>query len=448
LHKWLIPHRVVSLRGNGFYWRWFSYNIGDAPINKHTTCDYNTLSSSAVVGKAVILADGSIGSLDSIDPVANENGNDNFYCTSTNASETLNSGRATVRLGAVRRNYKKINQQVGGETAVAIKANGYGLGAVAVAQTLWSVGCREFFVANVEEGIEVRSALPLATINVLSGMMPNTQNELIEYHLTPTIINLQQLELWQREAHWRGIPLPAGIHIDTGMHRTGLPTAELNRLANQQDRLIGLEINHIISHLACADEIDNPHPEKQLQEFKTAIRRFPNTRASIANSAGIFRDTKFHLDMVRAGIAVYGGNPIPDRLNPMEPAVVLEAPILQVVDAAPGDLIGYGASYRTTSTARHAVVSAGYADGILRSLSNTGEVAIGKHLCAIVGRVSMDLTVVDVTDVPEHLIYQGAPVEFIGDTIKLDTVAAAAGTIGYELLTGIGCRFNRHYTNA
>ncbi len=363
--------------------------------------------------------------------------------------KVLTDATATVRLGAVQRNYKSIvNCVKHGQVAAAIKADGYGLGAVAIAQALWLAGCREFFVAQLDEGIVVRKALPHATINVLSGLMPGTERQMIEYRLTPTIISLQQLKLWQQQAYHLGTTIAAGLHIDSGMHRTGLPTKELALLLEQPERLNGVSLNHVISHLASADHPGSAQPEQQLQHFQHCIQALPAARTSIANSAGIYRGSEFHLDFVRPGIALYGGNPQPAQPNPMEATVALEAPILQIVNVSRGDSIGYGASYTADSAATHAIIAAGYADGVLRSASGTGQVAIGNQRCPIVGRISMDVTTVDVTAIPNHLLYPGAPVEFIGNNISLDDAAAAAGTISYEMLTGIGNRFKRHYTQS
>ena len=359
-------------------------------------------------------------------------------------TQQLTRSRATIRLAALQRNYRKIVQHApSSDVAVAVKGNGYGLGAVAVGQALWRAGCREFFVAQPDEGIELRAALPHAEIHVLNGLMPGTEADMIENELVPVLLSLRQLQSWQLLTRKLGRALPAGLHIDSGMHRTGLPSNELKQLLAEPHRLEGLQLRHIITHLASADDADSQQPEDQLQRFKRALQQLPQTRASIANSAGIFRNAEFHLDLVRPGIAIYGGNPTPGQTNPMEPAVVLEAPLLQVVNAAAGEHIGYGASYTTPRDARHALVAAGYADGVMRSLSNNGQMAIAGHRCAIVGRVSMDVTTIDVSKVPEHLLYEGAPVEYVGDTIALDDAARAAGTIGYELLTGIGRRFQR-----
>lgn len=383
------------------------------------------------------------------DSKSNSKRNTNNYAASgftgtAATTQPLSRSRATIRLAALQRNYRKIVEHAASsEVAVAVKGNGYGLGAVDVGQALWRAGCREFFVAQPDEGIELRAALPNAAIHVLNGLMPGTEMELVENRLAPVLLSLRQLQAWQLLTQKLGRSLPAGLHIDSGMHRTGLPTDEFKQLLAEPHQLHGLQLRHIITHLASADEPDSQQPEDQLRTFHRMLQQLPQTRASIANSAGIFRHSKFHLDLVRPGIAVYGGNPKPGQSNPMEPAVVLEAPLLQVVNAAAGDRIGYGASYSTPHDARHALVAAGYADGVMRSLSNKGQMAIAGHRCAIVGRVSMDVTTIDVSDVPEHLLYAGAPVEYIGDTIALDDAARAAGTIGYELLTGIGRRFQR-----
>jgi alanine racemase len=366
---------------------------------------------------------------------------------SSPSSEVLASARATIHLDAIGRNYRKIVSSVGSsDTAVAVKADGYGLGAAAVAETLARCGCNEFFVAQIDEAIELRAVIPHATINVLSGLMPGTEREMVEYKLTPTIVSLQQLRLWQRQAIAHGRQLPTGLHIDSGMHRTGLPVKESAQLAREHSRLTGLLVSHVISHLASADDCHSPQSEQQLTCFLAATNQLPRARRSIANSAGIFRGKQFHLDLVRPGIAIYGGNPQPAKPNPMESTVVLEAPIVQVVDAANGDLIGYSATYKTPRDGRHAIVAAGYADGVLRSTSNTGQVAIDGRRCPIIGRVSMDLTIIDVTGIPQHLLYPGAAVELIGPTITVDDAARAADTISYEMLTSIGKRYRRRYT--
>lgn len=363
------------------------------------------------------------------------------------SSEVLSSARATIFLDAIRRNYRKIVNRVGhSDTAVAIKADGYGLGATAVAETLARCGCNEFFVAQTDEAIAVRAVAPDASINVLCGLMPGTEREMVEHRLTPTIVNLQQLRLWQQQSIAHGRQLPTGLHLDSGMHRTGLPAKESAQLAREHDRLNGLLVTHVISHLASADDSTSTQPEQQLRRFFAATKQLPQARLSIANSAGIFRGEQFHLDLVRPGIAIYGGNPQPDKQNPMESTVLLEAPIVQVVDAAKGDLIGYNATYKTPRAGRHAIVAAGYADGVLRSMSNCGEVAVGGTRCPVIGRISMDLTAIDVTGIPESLLYPGAPVELIGSTITLDDAARAADTISYEMLTSMGRRYRRRYT--
>jgi alanine racemase len=323
----------------------------------------------------------------------------------------------------------------------AVKANAYGLGIDVVAPVLAAGGCDDYFVASVAEGIELRQVLPEATIHVFNGAMPGTIDALMEHRLVPVLISMPQIDAWAA-ATAASTTAPCGLHFDTGMSRTGLTAAEAAHLA-EAPVLDRLDITVVMSHLACADDPDSDHPEAQLERFRSLRRRFPHGVASLANSAGTFRGSEFHFDVVRPGIAIYGGAFADPDDNPMEPTVVLEAPILQVDEVQPDTTVGYGATYRVDVPARHAVVPVGYADGFLRAGSNTGHMWIAGHRCPIVGRVSMDLTVLDVTDVPNDALVLGAPVEVFGDHERIDDVAAAAGTIGYELLTELGRRYER-----
>ena len=358
----------------------------------------------------------------------------------------LSRPRLTVRLGAVRRNYEHLVKTAApAKCAAAVKANGYGLGAVPVARTLAAVGCEEFFVASVTEGIEIRQALPDVNINVFNGAMPGTIDDLIGHQLTPLIISLEQLALWRAAANEQGHHLPVGLHLDTGMRRTGLQQHETAAIADDVRLLGGLELRHILSHLASADEVESAQPAIQLAEFERVVEALPAATLSLANSAGIHRGAEYHFDLVRPGISIYGGAPFPGQTNPMEHSVVLEAPMMQIYDVHPGDRVGYGATYEVVRPARHAVLPLGYADGFLRSSSNNGRVWVAGVECPIVGRVSMDLTIIDVTGLPAEQLVLGAPVELIGPNRQVDDVAAAAGTIANELLTDLGGRYEVVY---
>ena len=357
---------------------------------------------------------------------------------------SLTTARLTVRLDAVRENYRRILAELAGVPAgAAVKADGYGLGAVPVSQGLWAEGCREFFVASLAEGVELRAALPDVAINVFNGAVPGTEHDLLANDLVPLVISPAQLHGWRAEARRAGRTLPVGLHFDTGMNRTGIPATEAAAILDDPSALDGLEIRHVMSHLASADEPDSTQPEEQLARFVEVRERFPQGVASLANSGGIFRGAEFHFDLTRPGIAIYGGAPFPGHDNPMRQTVVLEAPILQLRDVEPGDRVGYGATYDVTDPGRHAVVPVGYADGYPRSTSNSGSVTIAGHRAPIVGRVSMDLTIVDVTAVPARHLALGAPIELIGDHNPVDDVARAAGTIANEILTDLGRRYDR-----
>ncbi|MEQ8841140.1 MAG: alanine racemase [Acidimicrobiales bacterium] len=356
----------------------------------------------------------------------------------------LTRPRLTIRLDAVADNYRHlVDVAAGAAVGAAVKADAYGLGLVPVVSRLWDVGCREFFVASVEEGIALRAALPDAVVNVFNGAMPGTEGDLIAHRLVPLVISGDQLAGWRTASAAHGTALPVGLHVDTGINRTGLTPVEVDAVAADPSALDGLELRHVLSHLASADDPESPQSEEQLARFREVRRRFPGGVASLANSAGTFRDPSFHLDLVRPGVALYGGWPIAGRPSPLRQTVVLEAPVMQLRDVGVGDRVGYGATYEVTKPERHAVVPVGYADGFHRAASNRAIAHVAGVAAPIVGRVSMDLIVVDVTGLP---VEPGDAVELIGDHCPIDEVATAAGTISYELLTSLGPRYERLYT--
>ena len=355
----------------------------------------------------------------------------------------LTRPRLTVRLDAVADNYRQVRSLVGGaEVGAAVKGDAYGLGLAPVTARLRDEGCREFFVANVEEGIELRALLADVAVNVFNGAVPGTEDDLVAHGLVPLVISAGQLAGWRETARRAGTRLPVGIHVDTGMNRTGMTAAEFDAVADDPSALAGLEVRHVLSHLACADDIDSPRPEEQLTRFREVRRLLPAGRASLANSAGAFRYPDFHFDLVRPGVSLYGGSPVSGRASPLRQTVVLEAPVLQVRRVGPGDHVGYGATYEVTKPETHAVVPVGYADGYHRAASNRGAASIGGVDVPIVGRVSMDLIVLDVSEVAVQV---GDAVELIGDHRPVDAVAEAAGTISYEILTSLGSRYERVY---
>jgi len=349
----------------------------------------------------------------------------------------------TIDLDAVAANYRKLAQKAApAEAAAAIKADGYGLGLEHVVRTLTNEGCRTFFVATIDEGIELRALLPQATICVLNGVISGVPGDFLAHRLVPALNDLGQIETWRdlcRDARQAS----AVLHLDTGMARLGLPPQELDILAGDPARLDGVPLALIMSHLACADEPDHPLNRQQRDAFVAALPRLPAAPASLAASSGIFLGPEYCFDMVRPGVCLYGANPRPGYPNPMVPVVRLQAKILQIRDVDTPQTVGYGATHRFAGPARVATVAAGYADGYLRSLSGRGTARFRGLSVPVVGRVSMDLITLDVTQAPEAK--PGDMVDLIGPHHDVDALAAEAGTIGYEILTALGRRFKRRY---
>jgi alanine racemase len=352
----------------------------------------------------------------------------------------LAEARLLVDLDALARNHARLRAMAGGaEVAPVVKADGYGLGAAEVARRLYADGARRFFVARLSEGEALRAALSTreAVIYVLDGCPPGAADRLDAAALIPVLNTLDQLADWARGAPRVG--RPAALHVDTGMNRLGLPIEEAHALAASSDRLGRLDVTLVMSHLACAEDAGSPMNRAQLARFREARALFPQARASLANSAGVALGPEFGFDMVRPGIGLYGG-------CGSEPVLTWEAPILQLRTVRPGESVGYGASFTARETLRTATVAAGYADGALRALSGRGYGTLDGRPCPILGRVSMDLLVVDVSGAPGARV--GDPVTLLGDDPPLDAVAEAAGTLGYEILVRLGARTPRTYRGA
>ena len=357
----------------------------------------------------------------------------------------------TVDLSALRANWARLNEVSGrAECAGVIKADAYGLGLAPIARALTNEGCKTFFVATVDEGRAAREVQPGATIYVLDGLLPGAEAHYAGFDLRPVLSSLAEVRDWAAYSRARGRRLAAALHIDTGMNRLGIPEDELQQLIAEPDLLGNIETTLVMSHLACADEPANPMNARQRERFNSLRALLPPAPASLSNSGGTFLGSAYHFDVVRPGIALYGGRAHEGEPNPMRTVVRLTARILQVHDVAPGDTIGYGAIYKVHRRSRIATIACGYADGFLRALSvATGEAGpvgyIGDYPVPIVGRVSMDFITVDVTDVPEELTRRGGWVEVMGQRVTVDDLTDRAGTIGYELLSRLGPRVHRIY---
>jgi alanine racemase len=347
----------------------------------------------------------------------------------------MSRGLLTIDLGAIVRNWRKLCAiHASGAVAGVVKANAYGLGAAHVGQALLEAGCRHFFVAQPIEGVRLRKHLghgPM--IAVLGGGTAG----LAKYRLTPVLNTLDELR-----AH-RG---PAILQVDTGMSRLGLDVSEVESLARDPSPFEGVELLYVMTHLAAADEPGHPLNAVQADRFAEACLKLPRARRSFANSSGIFLGGRYASDLARPGCALYGINPTPGKPNPMEPVVRLEVPVLQLRTIAAGQTVGYGGTWMAARPSRIATIPAGYADGLPRSIDGKARGVIRGRPVPMVGRVSMDLITFDVTDVTEAAV--GDMVELIGPQQDADALSRICGTIGYEILTSLGNRYERRYLPA
>lgn len=340
----------------------------------------------------------------------------------------------TIDLDALARNFRFLRDTAGVEAAPAVKADGYGLGALAVSRRLLAEGARTFYVARLAEGEALRAALGAGpVIQVLDGATAGSVARLLEADLTPVINSLEQAARWRAEGRDR----PLTLHVDTGMNRLGVTLAEARGLAGREP------VERVISHLACGAQPEHPMNGRQLAVFREARELFPAARAGLASSGGIFLGPDYAFDQVRPGVSLFGGGPRDVADERIAPVATLEAPILQVRDVPAGDTVGYGGAFQATAPTRVAILAAGYADGILRGSHPAGAVWFEGALRPMLGRVSMDLIAVDVTGC--IAARPGAMVEIIGPNRLVDEAAAAAGTTAYELLTRLSSRAERRY---
>jgi alanine racemase len=360
-------------------------------------------------------------------------------------------GHLTIDLSAIEANWRTLaGRTLPIESAAVVKADAYGCGLEAVTTRLAKAGCRTFFVADIAEGRQARAIARDAVIYVLNGLLPNTAQAFADANLRPVINGPAELAEWDAfmtGANWRG---GAALHVDTGMNRLGLSPDEAVAVSAR----VQLE-NHgftlLMSHLACAETPSHAMNDRQIRLFRELRILFRGVASSLANSSGIFLGgSTVHCDLVRPGMALYGCNPTPGKANPMRPVVELKGRIVQVRELKRGDTVGYGATFTAQRASRLATVAVGYADGILRSAAadrnkSAAQVIVAGKRCPLVGRVSMDLISVDVTDVPDGRARRGDFVTLIGGDLGVDELATALGTISYEVLTRLGRRLHRVY---
>jgi alanine racemase len=351
-----------------------------------------------------------------------------------------------IDLDALAANWRFLRDRHGQDTAAVLKADAYGLGALEVAARLHAEGCRHFFTAHLPEAVEIRPVVPDSMLSVLHGLGPGEAETFIAHDIAPALGTLAEVIAWNTAAAGLGRRLPALLHLDTGMNRTGLAPAELDRLTAAPDLRGLIDLLYVMTHLVSADAPAAPANAAQAAAFAAAAARFPGVRRSFANSSGIFLGAAFASDLARPGAALYGVNPTPGARNPMRPVATLRARIMQLRDVPAGAGVGYDHQWIAARPSRIATLPVGYADGYHRVLGNRAEVSLAGRLCPVVGRVSMDLITIDVTDCPAAAI--GDWCEVIGPSVPVERLAALAGTNGYEILTSLGRRFHRRYLGA
>ncbi|MGB7288391.1 MAG: alanine racemase [Salaquimonas sp.] len=365
------------------------------------------------------------------------------------------NGRLTIDLDAIVSNWKKLaGKSTHKNCAAVVKADAYGLGAERVAAALYKAGCRDFFTATIAEGIYVRKIAPDARIYIFNGFNSAAEKDYRKHRLTPVINSPVGIEYWLSKKRPN---MRCALHLDTGINRLGLTADQFADLPKDPARLAMLNPELVISHFACADDPEHPLNARQIEAFTKAVAHFPNARKSLANSAGVFLSRSAHFDLLRPGISLYGGDAVNNVRNPMKPVVRLEGRIIQRKWARKGESVGYGAPEKLKRDTLLAVVAIGYADGLHRAASGAGTLfrnkthspggmgMIGKHKVPILGRISMDIATFDMTDIPERLMAKTEWIDLINKDLRVDELAAAAGTIGYEILTSLGRRYERVY---
>ena len=364
------------------------------------------------------------------------------------------ANRLVVDLGALRENFRALAARGGAaECAGVVKADAYGLGLEPVARSLVRVGARTFFTAFTGEAMCLRASLPDASIFVLSPFLPSDAATLLREKLVPCLYDREGVAAWSAHGAARGAPVPAAIHLETGINRLGMSEPEARAISHEWRPGGWLDLRLVMSHLASGDDPQAASNRFQLERFRALRSLFPGVRASLASSAAILLGPEYHFDLLRPGISVFGHDPHYRVSAPrVRPVATFEARLAQARALRAGETIGYGETFTCPRDMRAGVVLAGYADGLPRRLSSgAGQppflLAIGRHRVPLLGRVSMDMAVVDLSEVPEAEASPGAMVEIFGSRVSIESVAERAGTIPNEILTGIGRRVPREYVD-
>ena len=361
----------------------------------------------------------------------------------------------TIDLAAIVANWRTLKRVAGPscDVGAVVKADAYGLGLAPVSQALKAVGCITFYVAHVDEGMALRAAIGAdPRILVMHGPNPGTERDFVAHNLIPVLSAPQQIAAWRKFAQGADVLMDSVVQVDTGMNRLGLTAREFESHIHDPGGFVGLHAWALMSHLACAETPTHPMNAQQRERFASALSafrgKFPDAKGTLANSSGLFLGRAFCFDMARPGVALYGVNPTPGLANPMVPVVRLQAKVLQVRRVDASAPVGYGAAHMAPDGAKLATVSMGYADGLLRAWSPAGRAYLDDVAVSVAGRVSMDLTTFDVSNVPDSSLGPNAMIDIIGTKHTVDDLAREAGTIGYEVLTSLGQRYVRRYLPA
>jgi len=361
--------------------------------------------------------------------------------------EKMDRSLLEINLLNIKENFRKLTEMVAKDCVIApvVKANSYGLGVHKVTKALVDAGAKEFCVAYVSEGIELRSIISHEPIYLFNGILNHELEDALHNNLIPVLNNAEQIEIWSNFAKSLGKKLSCVIHIDTGMGRLGLSIKEFETFAQNQALKDRLEIKYIMSHLANADLQDSPKNTSQLKLINKCSQMMSGIKVSFANSGGIFLGKDFHFNHVRPGCAFYGINPMSGKANPMKQVVKIMGKVAQIRELEADQEISYHGIYTAKRGDVIATVLCGYADGYLRALSNKAQVYYEGMRLNVVGNVTMDMIMIDVTKVPKDKISEMKYVELLGDNITVNELAEIAGTIGYEIFTSLGNRFERTY---
>lgn len=350
-----------------------------------------------------------------------------------------------VDLAAIQRNFHKLAKMTRGTCAAVVKGDGYGHGMREAARALRNIGAELFFSARFEDALALRADLGAGPrIAALDGVSPADMAEARARDVIPVVNSLEQLHVISAAAKQTGQRTPAFIHLDTAMNRLGLAPEDDGYA---EPLLVSCNVQAYMTHFASADDVDLDLCRLQVSRLTQRAKPLPRAPLSIANSCGVFLGSELHGDIIRPGKSTFGINPLADADNPMEQPATILAPVVQIRTLKMGDPVGYSCTWHAPEPRRIAVLAVGYANGFMRDNSNKGSVVFGGQRAPVVGRVSMDLTAVDISALPETAVHVGAAAEIVGNTITYREVAETVATNEHEVLIALGRGCKRFFVN-